>query len=235
MSARSRTSRGARVRARRRRRWRRTVLLVLALGVTAAVVYTGTRLGKQDPGAEPAPGPASPSESATPPAQVDLSALPIDRGPFCDRVDPGDVEDALGGPVASTYHYGNGDRRRIAPGVTDVSHEYNCTFAAADGTQARVWVFAQPVTRAVGASIARQARREKGCDPVPSAPTFGTPTAATVCRERKPVRTAVTLRGLFGDAWMSCELSTPGSSTDETVQRTEQLCVRVATTLGARP
>jgi hypothetical protein len=70
---------------------------------------------------------------------------------------------------------------------------------------------------------------------VPAAPTFGTPSAATVCRERKPARTTVTLRGLFGDAWLSCELRTPGDVVGQAVQRNEQFCVRVATTLGARP
>jgi hypothetical protein len=235
MSARARTRRGARARARRRRRWRRIAVLALALAVTAAVVYAGTRGDGGGPAADPSGSPASPSPSATPSASVDLSALPIARQPFCDRIDDGDVEEALGGPVSSTYHYGNGDRRRLAPGLSDVSHEYNCTFAAADGTEARVWVFAQPVSRAVGTSIARDALRAKGCDRVPSAPTFGTPTAATVCEERKPVRTTVTLRGLFGDAWLSCALGTPGSTVTETEQRNEQFCVRVATTLGARP
>jgi len=235
MSARARTRRGARARARRLRRLRRVGILVLALAVTAAVVYVGTRGRDQEPSAGPPRNPSSPSVSPSPTPQIDLSDLPIDRQPFCERVDPGDVQDAIGGPVTSTYNYGNGDRRRIAPGLTDVSHEYNCTFAAADGTEARVWVFAEPVTRAVGASIARQSLAEKGCRKLASAPTFGTPTAATVCQEIKPTRTAVTLRGLFGDAWLSCELATPGSTVTETVQRNEQFCVRVATTLGARP
>jgi len=49
-------------------------------------------------------------------------------------------------------------------------------------------------------------------------------------------RTAVTLRGLFGDAWMSCELAVPGRApASETQRRGEQWCLRVATTLGARP
>ena len=100
----------------------------------------------------------------------------------------------------------------LAPGVTDVSHEFNCTFDASTGAQARVWVFAEPVTTAVGRSIVQEARREPGCAVRPDAPTFGTPSVGTLCRTGSPASRAVTLRGLFGDAWLSCRLSTPGAS-----------------------
>ena len=54
---------------------------------------------------------------------------------------------------------------------------------------------------------------------------------------RRPQPASVTLRGLFGDAWLTCRLSTPGTvgGATQTVRRAEQWCVRVATTLGARP
>jgi hypothetical protein len=169
-------------------------------------------------------------------ASLDLSGLPIDRADFCSRLDQGDVEDALGGAVTDTTHYGSGDRVAMAPGVVDVSHEYDCTYDAADGTQARAWVFAEPVTTSVGRGIVREARAEQGCRPLERAPTFGTPSVGTLCRVARPEARAVTLRGLFGDAWLSCRLSTPGPDDAlGTVQRAEQWCVRVATTLGARP
>jgi hypothetical protein len=211
-------------------------LVVVALVLTGVAVYVGTSdRDTRETGGTLASNPST-SPPTTPLSQLDLSDLPIDRQPFCERLDQGDVEAALGGPVSSTYHYGNGDRKRIAPGVTDVSHEYNCTFTAADGTEARVWVFAEPVTRRVAASIARDSDREGGCTKVASAPTYGTPTSTTLCRQRAPDRTAVTLRGLFGDAWMSCELAVPGRApAGETQRRGEQWCLRVATTLGARP
>ena len=124
----------------------------------------------------------------------------------------------------------------LAPGVTDVSHEYDCTFAASGGAEARVWVFAEPVTATVGRSIVREARGEKGCVVRTDPPTFGTPSVGTVCRTTKPTARSVTLRGLFGDAWLTCRLSAPGAvSAEETAQRADQWCVRVATTLGARP
>jgi hypothetical protein len=167
---------------------------------------------------------------------VDLSQLPIEREEFCDRLDDSDVQGALGGPVSATKHYGSGDRVALAPGVTDVSHEYNCTFDASSGAEARVWVFAEPVTATVGRRIVGDARDESGCVVRPDPPTFGTPSVGTVCRTSEPSARSVTLRGLFGDAWLSCRLSTPGAtSAVETAQRADQWCVRVATTLGARP
>jgi hypothetical protein len=167
---------------------------------------------------------------------VDLSRLPIERRAFCDQLDGGAVETALGAPVSRTRHYGSGDRVALAPGLTDVSHEYDCTYEAASGAEARVWVFAEPVTATVGRSIVREARDEQGCAVRPSPPRFGTPSIGTLCRTTGPAARSVTLRGLFGDAWLSCRLSTRGATgAVETAQRADQWCVRVATTLGARP
>jgi hypothetical protein len=212
---------------------RRMVLVAMAVLVTAGVVYVG--LGSRDPHPQrSAGGPtATRTPSPTPLSSLDLSALPIERAPFCDRLDQGDVEDALGAPVSGTRHYENGQRAALAPGVRDVSHEFDCTYDAATGAQARVWVFAAPVTPAVAGSVVRDARREKGCSVLRRAPTYGTPSVGTLCRTTGPVGVAVTLRGLFGDAWLSCRLATPGDT--GAAQRAEQWCVRVATTLGARP
>ncbi|MEO5708373.1 MAG: hypothetical protein ABIQ59_00930 [Nocardioidaceae bacterium] len=220
-------------RARRRRSARRLLLLALVLAVTAGVVYAGIR---DRPTGDVDAARPSPSPSSTPSSSVDLSQLPIERGSFCDQLDERNVEAALDSPVSDTSHYDSGDRVVLAPGVTDVSHEYDCTFSSADGTEARVWVFAEPVTAAVGRTIVRDARAEKGCTVRPDPPTFGTPSVATACRTTKPAARTVTLRGLFGDAWLSCRLSTPGATAAaETIQRADQWCVRVATTLGARP
>jgi hypothetical protein len=226
----------ARRRARRRRSPLRIVLLGLALLVTAGVVYVGVRPGPDDPTPAAAPSPqVTPSPTPTPLAGLDLSGLPIPRAPFCPRLDRRQVQDALGAPVSHAQAYGSGDRVRLDAGLRDVSHEYGCTYDTADGSQARVWVFAEPVPVAVARSIAGQARREKGCTLLPGAPTYGTPSVATVCRTRTPAARAVTLRGLFGDAWMTCRLSTPGASgTPGSTRRAEQWCVHVATGLGAQ-
>ncbi len=222
-------------RARRRRTARRVLLAVLVLVVTGGVVYVGIgdRSGDTPAGSERSPS-ASPTPS--PSSSVDLSRLPIERRAFCDHLDASDIETALGAPVSGTRHYGSGDRVALAPGLTDVSHEYDCTYEAASGAEARVWVFAEPDTATVGRSIVREARDEQGCAVRPSPPRFGTPSIGTLCSTSKPAARSVTLRGLFGDAWLSCRLSTPGATdAAETAQRADQWCVRVATTLGARP
>jgi hypothetical protein len=210
----------------------RGAVLVLALLVTGGVVYGGLR----DPGTGPSDGTATPIPTPTRLSSLDLSDLPITRGPFCDALDQNDVETALGGPVTATQHYNSGDRATLATGLADVSHEYNCGYRAANGVQARAWVFAEPVTPGIGRSIARESTGEAGCRPIAGAPRFGTPSAGTLCRATDPAGTAVTLRGLFGDSWLTCQLSTPATAAaSDTVRRAEQWCVRVATTMGARP
>jgi hypothetical protein len=215
----------------RPRRTRVTVLVAVALALTAAVVAVA--LVVLDDDGDPAPA-ASSSPSPTPLDRVDLSDLPIARQSFCDALDEDHVEDALGTAVSATGHYDSGDRVRLTPTLRDLAHEYGCTFAASTGAQARAWVFAEPVTRQVAAGLVREERSAKGCRPVRSAPTYGTPTLSTLCRTK--AGQVVTLRGLFGDAWLTCELTVPGTpDAPETVRRAEQWCVRVATTLGARP
>jgi hypothetical protein len=212
---------------------RRWSLAVAALLVTGVVVWVGLSGRDVAPTADRSP---SATPTPTPLSSVDLSGLPIERAPFCDRLEEADVEKALGGPVSGTTHYDSGDRVALASGLRDVSHEFDCTYDAALGSQARVWVFAEPVTTTVARTLAREARAEKGCSVLRDAPTYGTPAAATLCRTTGPVGRVVTLRGLFGDAWTTCRLSTPGpSGATGTVERAEQWCVRVATTLGARP
>jgi hypothetical protein len=234
----------ARISSRRRDRRRRTALrAALVAGVllvTGGAVYAGLARDESTPTAGATrSASASASPSPTPLSSLDLSGLPIARAPFCDVLDRGDVEEALGSPVAATAHYDSGDRVRITAGVTDVAHEFDCTFSAADGTQARAWVFAEPVTARVAGALAAESLREPGCAPATGTPTFGTPGAATLCRTGRPVTSTVTLRGLFGDAWLTCRLQAPAPVTapataQGTVERAAQWCVRVATTLGAR-
>jgi hypothetical protein len=227
-------SRGARRADRRRRPLRSTVLSGVALLVSGVAVYVGLLGGSGDGPAPTARSSADSSPSADPTGDLDLSGLSIARAPFCDRLDESDVEAALGGPVARTGHYDDGETVRLSSGVTDVSHEHSCTFTAADGTQARVWVFAMPVTRGTARQLVREARRERGCTPQPDSATYGRPGMVTVCRTGTPTVREVTMRGLFGDAWLTCRLSGTGRA-GEVARRGEQWCLRVATTLGARP
>ncbi len=219
---------------------RRRALLVgvpLALLLVAAAVYVGLRAAGPDQTGEPA---SRPTPTATPLASLDLSGLPVARRSLCGRIDRGDVERALRGPVVETDHYGSGDRTSLTTGVRDVSHEYDCTYRAGTGAEARVWVFAEPVTRGVARGIVRDVRGTRGCRPVSGGPAYGAPTVSTSCPVATPPGRAVTLRGLFGDAWLSCQVSTPSTATAgdprrETERRAQRWCVSVATSVGARP
>ena len=211
-------------------RARRVTSLLAAVVLTTAVV--GTALAVRSPSEET---PAAP-EPTTPGAgyeRMDLSALPIARDEFCDRVPETAVEDVLGGPASSTDHYDSGERATLAPGVRDIAQEYNCGYVATDGTRARIWVFAEPVQTFEAKMWVRQARAAEGCQPA-KGPAFGTPTATTACTTDNPASRGVTLRGLFGDAWLSCQVTVPGRpAAAAVVARADDFCVEVVTTLGA--
>ena len=210
----------------------RLAVAVLALGTTVGVVFVGVEARRPQPVEHAAP-PPKPSPSRF--EHLDLSKLPVARQPFCGLLQRSAVETALQAPVAHTDSYGSGDRARIAPGFKDIADEFSCSFDAATGTEARAWLFASPVQTAEARRLARQARREPGCRRT-GAPTFGTPSVATTCTTRHPSATRVTLRGLFGDAWLSCQLQAPTTADlTGTERRADQWCVSVATTLGARP
>lgn len=207
---------------------RRTALAAVLAGVLVVGLVAVWVLVTRSSGDDPQPPAAAPSTAA-----VDLAALGVERTAFCDRLEDTDVPDALDAPVTASGEYRSGERVRLAAGVTDVSHEFGCTFAAASGARARVWVFAEPVSGSEAARIGRGVRREAGCRALESRPAFGRSPAGTVCRVATPPRQRATLRGRFGDAWVSCQLT--GSSSEpraEVVRRAEQWCVRVVTSLG---
>jgi hypothetical protein len=208
---------------------------VLGIAVAAVLTFAAVTVGVQllhEPG-DQAPR-ATPSPSPTAIQDVDLTALPIPRGPFCDLVDDDSLVTALGGPVSSSDHYGNGDQAQLAPGVRDISHEYSCTFDTASGAQARAWVFAAPVQTAEARTLGKQAAGAPGCRPIAGKLKFGRPSTTTACRRHGA--SEVTLRGLFGDAWFSCQLTLPGTtSTRAAVRSTQRWCVHVAETVGAQP
>jgi hypothetical protein len=149
----------------------------------------------------------------------------VARADFCEQIDPLGVERALATKVAETNHYGNGEKAELTPSVTDIAHEFNCTYRAADGTVARGWVFAPPVTTNGAAKLVRRSQKEPGCRRLPDAATFGNPSTATMCQPGGV--TVLSFRGLFGDAWLSCSLSVP-SAPDELTDRTGRWCVEVA-------
>jgi hypothetical protein len=221
---------GAR-RVRKGRRGRLFLLAVMAGVVTGAVVFLGLRSDTTTQRTVKPP----PKPTATALRDVDLSALPIPRAPFCDGVDDENLVAALGGGVTRTQHYNSGSRAELAPGVTDISHEYNCTWEAGSGATARAWVFAEPVQAAEARALVREHARAPGCRRASGGPKFGNPTVTVMCRSRDG-KTAVTLSGLFGDTWFNCELTRPDAGTPpQALRTTARWCVHVAATLGARP
>lgn len=175
----------------------------LQLGGAAAVTVTGVMLlAACTPAAAPQPAPsATPTVTAepTPLAAYDTTGVAVTRAPFCDRVSPTGIESALGGIAQQHDQWDDGD---AAP-VGDRGQEYGCSWSRR-GTTARAWVFAPPVT-------AQQARGYVGeeiggkCRRLQDQPTFGSPGLAMSCGLNAG-GTLVRFAGLFGDAWLTCEV-----------------------------
>lgn len=207
-------------------------VVVLAAAVTAGVLLLGPG-GAGTPSGAPSP---STSPSPTPVSEVGLSNLPILRARFCDWIGDSAVRQALGGAISEQSHYDSGDRVELAPGLTDVAHEYSCTFTGVSGAEARAWVFAPPVRTAAARAFVAQAAHDAGCRVLAGGPEYGAPHVTTVCRTRVDDRPGrlVRLAGLFGSSWFSCQVALPGGALAETRARAETWCEHVAVTLGAR-
>jgi len=189
------------------------VLATLAGGLTACS------------GDQADPPQTEPSVAPTPLSAFDTGAVTVARADFCGLIPESAAERALGSPVQTTSDYTNGQRSAIAPGVHDVAHEFSCSYAAADGSTARAWVFAPQVSRRRARAMVRDLRRAKGCR-TPEAPGFGRPSVATVCtREGDP---EAAYHGLFVDAWLSCSLSGSGPDRKALLVRAGEWCVQVA-------
>ena len=174
----------------------------------------------------------APTDEGTPLASYGTDRLSVARAGFCDLVDADAVRRALGAEREREDHYDNGDRQRLAPGVTDVAHEYGCSWSAA-GVTARAWVFAPPVTRVRADDLVAQAVAEKGCTTPRAAAEFGVPSVVLVCRGADGVEASY--RGLFVDAWLSCSLALPAGDPDAAeaaqpalLDRTGRWCVAAA-------
>ena len=210
------------------------VALAAILVTVAAAALWPDRAATPDRTASGTPSRSTPTTSA----RLDLADLPIRRTLDCSVVDDEKVRLAIAWQVTGREAYRNGDRVEVAPGLTDVAHEDGCIFSGGEA-EARVWVFAAPVGTSTARGLVRDAGRQRGCSSPDITTRFGSPSLVDVCRERSGTsrqRVVATLRGLFDDAWLSCQVSGPAdASPDDVVSRAEQWCVHVATTLGARP
>ena len=174
----------------------------------------------------PTTAPSEAVDRGTTLEDVDTTALVVPRAPFCDRVDPAAVTRALGDEAADVSAYRSGQRIKISDDVADVVHEYGCRWTAGDGT-AEAWVFAPPVTRKRAAGLVASAQGSPKCLDPHEAPDFGRPSAACASRPSGDA-SAMTLQGLFGDAWLTCSL-TLDESQREVHDRAMRWCAAVAT------
>jgi hypothetical protein len=214
-----------------------TAAVAVLAGAVATVVLLDEPTGEADPTlASQAPS-ASPVTGAEP-VELDVSRLPIPRAPFCGDLDAAEVGRALDGDIEDASAYGTGDTVRVAPGVRDVAHEYGCRFSGPDA-EARVWVFAAPVTRAEARRLVREARAVDGCREIRTGTAYGRPGVTRLCRDGEGSgdgdenEVEVGARGLFGDAWLSCQVTATDRAVEVT-RRAERWCVHVATELAAR-
>lgn len=184
----------------------------LRLAVVLPVVVAGAGLLTACTRADlPEPEPAL----ATPLASYDTGRAVVTRAEFCELVGPDALEEALG-EVVEPETWGDGDRIDVGA-RRDAVQEFGCRWPARAATGA-AWVAAPPVSL----DLARRLVGEQpgaGCSHVTDAPAYGDPSRAVTCADG-------TLRfaGLFGDAWLTCELRGP----DVDVDAAGRWCVAVA-------
>jgi hypothetical protein len=186
---------------------RSTVVAVVLTAALAAGCSGGSK------GASGTPTTARP----TPLTQLVTGRVTIARATFCDQVASAEVRRALGAKPGDAAHWDNGDPvPSAAPGGSaattsgDLGHEIGCAWTTTTGAAARAWVFARPVTADFAGTLVAQASHQAGCTAA-QAPHFGSPSLLQTC-SRPGGTERVRRAGLFGDTWLTCELSGPASS-----------------------
>ena len=203
--------------------------LLVAGVVTVAAVGGGvlTRGGADDKEPAPAPTPFT----TTPLTGYDTSGVVVQRGAFCAGVDERQVSAAVGSAATDATSWQNGDPVDVGNGAQDLGHEFGCRWTGADGTVAQAWVFAPPVGADQARQLVRSAAKGPGCQ-IGSGPAFGSPTLALTCTKDGVVQASY--RGLFGDAWLVCEVARPAGATWDAVDRAGRWCVGVLRAAQAR-
>jgi hypothetical protein len=175
------------------------------------------------------PGKSAPPPTPTPISSLDSAAMQVPRIEFCASVPAEAVSDALGGTPDSKAAYGNGDKAKVDGSTEDVLHEIGCSWSTDEGATARAWVFAQPVDAGFARRVVASNKDTRGCR-VGSGPAYGAPTVTQVCRLADGDR-RIRHAGLFGQTWLSCEVSAPPSAASGLRERADAWCVQVATAL----
>jgi hypothetical protein len=179
-----------------------------ALALVAATVLAGC-----DGSSEDAPLTRSAPTSI---AQLDVAGVRLARAPFCDRLTDAAVREAVGGPATSSDAWANGDPVPTDGSPGQVGHEFGCSWTGADGLTASAWVFARPVSPDFAATVIRATAGES-C-PGRSAPAFGSPAILQTC-PAGPGLERVRRAGLFGDTWLTCEVTGPSAQVQARADR----------------
>jgi hypothetical protein len=173
---------------------------------------------------------AAPPASPTPIATLNTAAMQVPRIKFCALVPKAAVSDALGGKPDSDTSYGNGEEEDLAGVGQDVVHEIGCAWNTDEGVSARAWVFARPVAAGFARTVIASGRRTTGCRTV-RGPAYGEPSETQVCRLPDGEH-RVRHSGLFGDTWLTCELSADQVVGTELRTRADRWCVEIANALN---
>jgi hypothetical protein len=174
-------------------------------------------------------GTGKPAASPTPITDLKAADVVLARADFCDRI-PDESVTAAVGEVATTEHYGNGEKEQITPEVTDVAHEFDCTFVGESGAVARAWVFVPRVTRGQAKDLVRSVKDTRGCRLV-DGQGFGSPGTGSVCTTKAGTEAAY--RGLFTDAWFTCTLTADDLDEPTLLKQAGQWCVSSAAAASA--
>src|SRR5690242_17694102 len=176
-------------------------------------------------GDQPTP---APSAAPTRIAQLDTAQMRVVRVAFCDLVPKKAVRTALAAAATRTRSWRNGDPVPDAGG--ELGHEFGCAWSGPHGTAARAWVLARPVAPAFAQSLLRAADRDPGCH-ARSTAGFGTPALVQTCQRAGTPR-RIRHAGLFGDSWLTCEVSAHGPISALRT-RADAWCASVANALNA--
>jgi hypothetical protein len=169
--------------------------------------------------------PAAKTPAPTPITKLDVAGVRLARVPFCDRLTETAVRRALGGAAESDDAWANGDPVPGGSGSGDVGHELGCSWSGPGGAEAAAWVFARPVSADFATTLVRRATRDS-C-PAQPAGVFGSPALLQLC-PASPGLERVRRAGLFGDGWLTCEVTGP---TADARARADRWCATVVSAL----
>jgi hypothetical protein len=197
----------------------------------AAVALALTVSGVASCGTGSEPRATAPKVSPTPIAKLNTGAMKLARVEFCPLLPSRAVTAALDGRSTADASWSDGDKALLedGAGLDDVVHEYGCRWTRSDQggtTSASAWMFARTLTRRDARGVMTANRKQPGCR-VTHGPGFGSPSQLQLCTTGGVRRARVA--GLFGDSWLTCQVSAPTSvPAPSLTRRTDAWCVQVA-------